>query len=424
MSTSYKNFISGIGLIPNASTQNTVLGDLEVLSGSNILNFHNGTTSSQVITASHSATLTNKTISGSSNTLTNIANASLVYSSLTINGNSVSLGGSTTITASTTSTLTIGTGLSGTSFNGSTPVTIAIDSTVVTLSGSQTLLNKTLTSPILTTPNIGTPSSGDLSNCTNLPLGSITGLATGIATFLATPTSANLAAAVTNETGTGALVFANTPTLVTPILGSATASSITGIAGGDLTIGSAASFNLVLNNAGSLQATVSSTGLDLATGKILKLNNTGTIGISAGASSASYNIVLPTASPTANTALVYDGTNFVWGSSGGWSSSIQGGLAAGGTVTISLTKGQQAIEVAGSGAAVTLSITPFGSSAPTDKTVVRLIGTSTANSVSLTNNDASYGCILNGNAKLGLGSVIELMYVSSIIRWVETFRNF
>jgi len=50
-------------------------------------------------------------------------------------------------------------------------------------------------------------------------VGSITGLGTGVATWLATPTSANLAAAVNDETGTGALVFANSPTLVTPILG-------------------------------------------------------------------------------------------------------------------------------------------------------------------------------------------------------------
>ena len=54
----------------------------------------------------------------------------------------------------------------------------------------------------------------------------ISGFGTGVATFLATPSSANLASAVTDETGTGALVFANTPTLVTPVLGAATATSI------------------------------------------------------------------------------------------------------------------------------------------------------------------------------------------------------
>ena len=47
----------------------------------------------------------------------------------------------------------------------------------------------------------------------------ITSFGAGIATFLGTPSSANLAAAVTNETGSGSLVFATSPTLVTPILG-------------------------------------------------------------------------------------------------------------------------------------------------------------------------------------------------------------
>jgi hypothetical protein len=57
----------------------------------------------------------------------------------------------------------------------------------------------------------------------------ITSLGSGVATFLGTPSSANLAAAVTDETGTGALVFASSPTLVTPTLGAATATSINGV---------------------------------------------------------------------------------------------------------------------------------------------------------------------------------------------------
>jgi hypothetical protein len=60
-----------------------------------------------------------------------VTNAQLANSSITINGNVVSLGGSTTVSAVTTNPLTIGTGLSGTSFNGSAPVTIAIANTGV-----------------------------------------------------------------------------------------------------------------------------------------------------------------------------------------------------------------------------------------------------------------------------------------------------
>lgn len=82
-------------------------------------------------------------------------------------------------------------------------------------------------SPTLVAPDLGTPSAAVLTNATGLPVATgISGLGAGVATFLGTPSSANLRAAVTDETGTGALVFANTPTLVTPVLGDATASSI------------------------------------------------------------------------------------------------------------------------------------------------------------------------------------------------------
>jgi hypothetical protein len=89
-------------------------------------------------------TLTNKSISGSTNTLSNIGNGSLTNSAVTVNGTSISLGGSETITAANPNALTIGTGLSGTSYTGSSAVTIAIDSTVATTSGTQTLTNKSV----------------------------------------------------------------------------------------------------------------------------------------------------------------------------------------------------------------------------------------------------------------------------------------
>lgn len=143
------------------------------------------------VTLTGTQTLTNKTLSGASNTFSAIPNAALGNSSLTIGSTSVSLGG-----------------------------------TAATLAG--------LT---LTAPNLGTPSAATLTNATGLPIATgVSGLGTGVATFLATPTSANLATAITNETGSGSLVFATLPTLTTPVLGAATATSITGAAATNLTL--------------------------------------------------------------------------------------------------------------------------------------------------------------------------------------------
>ena len=83
-------------------------------------------------------------------------------------------------------------------------------------------------SMVLVTPVLGVPTSGTLTNCTGLPVATgVSGFGANVATFLATPSSANLAAALTDETGTGASVFANTPSLVTPAIGAATGTSLT-----------------------------------------------------------------------------------------------------------------------------------------------------------------------------------------------------
>jgi hypothetical protein len=85
---------------------------------------------------------------------------------------------------------------------------------------------------------LGTPASATLTNATGLPISTgVSGLGTGVATFLATPSSANLASAVTNETGSGLLVFATSPTLTTPVLGTPSSGTLTSCTGLPLTTG-------------------------------------------------------------------------------------------------------------------------------------------------------------------------------------------
>lgn len=109
-----------------------------------------------------------------------------------------------------------------------------------------------------------------------VPIGGITGLGTGVATFLATPSSANLAAAVTDETGSGALVFATSPTLVTPTLGVASATSINKVA---ITAPATSSILTIANNKTfTASNTLTLTGVD---GSSLDVGAGGTLGTAA-----------------------------------------------------------------------------------------------------------------------------------------------
>jgi hypothetical protein len=184
----------------------------------------NATTGSQSITISQ----------GSGATVT-IANGSKVM--IVTDGAG---GGAAVTNANPTVTAGTVTSVGGTgTVNGITLTGTVTSSGNLTLGG--TLANVDLTSQVTGTLPIANGGTGSTSttyvnlttNVTGtLPVANggtgITSFGSGVATFLGTPSSANLAAAVTDETGSGALVFATSPTLVTPVLGTPSSGTLSG----------------------------------------------------------------------------------------------------------------------------------------------------------------------------------------------------
>ena len=104
-----------------------------------------------------------------------------------------------------------------------------------------------------------------ITHLTSLTLGSalpvasggtgITSFGAGVATFLGTPSSANLKTAVTDETGSGALVFATSPTLVTPALGTPSSGTLTNATGLPIVAGTTGTLSVARGGTGATTST-------------------------------------------------------------------------------------------------------------------------------------------------------------------------
>ena len=301
-----------------------------------------------IVTTGDSATVTNAMLAGS------IANSKLVNSGVTINGQAVSLGGQLTVSANAPNDLTIGTGLTGTSidqqgitytntaYGGAAAVTITIDSTVTTNSGTQTLTNKSLSD--------STTSFIDEGDATKKMQFQLSGISTGTTRTLTVPNvngtivTTGDSATVTNAMLAGSIAndklasIANSKlTYSSIVIGSTTVNlgdTITALSGittigtsGNVTIGGTLTVNGATTTINSTTLTVDDKNIEL-----------GSIATPTDATANGGGITLL---GDTNKTIIWDSTNSNWTSSEHWN------IASGKTFKINNTTVLSSTQVLG-----------------------------------------------------------------------------
>jgi hypothetical protein len=270
-----KNVITALSVVFEGATADAHETFLTVTEPASDITINLPSTADTLVGRATTDTLTNKSISGATNTLSNIGNASLTNSAITINGSSVSLGGSISIGDITGITTAAGSGLSGGGSSGD--ITLSIDTAVTAdLTTAQTLTNKTLTSPSVGTSLTTASTSFNLLNTTATTV-NFAGAASTISIGSVTSTTTiNDSLIVTgNLTVNGTTTTIDTQTLQVEdkniVLGYGSTSDVA-VDGGGITLTGAT--NKTFNWIDATDAWTSSEHMNLVTGKSYKINNT------------------------------------------------------------------------------------------------------------------------------------------------------